>query len=201
MYKVFINEKKLLLSKQKVNLEKSFSYKDSTTLEMAIDRLNHTSCKAINIYGDKLDEIWKAFKKLFKNIDAGGGIVSNNKNEILFIKRLGRWDLPKGKKEKGEQIEQTSVREVAEETGIDKLKIRDFIGCTYHAYKTKKNEVLKTTYWYDMFHDGNQKGTPQQEEGITEIDWKSKKQIKKEVIPNTFNNIQLILEEYQKSIK
>lgn len=197
MYKVFINEKKLLLSKEKVNLEKTFPYKNLATLEMSIDRLKHTSCQEINVYHPDIACVWEAFKSLFKNIDAAGGIVANREGKILFIKRLGKWDLPKGKAEKGEQIEETAVREVEEETNVDELEIRQFIGCTYHTYKTKKNVVLKSTYWYDMLHHGDKKGIPQTEEGITDIDWKTEEQIKTEVLPNTFQNIISILDSYK----
>lgn len=201
MYKVFINEKKLLLSKDKVNLEKTFSYKNSATLEMAIDRLKHTSCKEINIYHPDIHEVWETFQSLFKNIAAAGGVVSNGEGKILFIKRLGKWDLPKGKTEKGEKMEETAVREVEEETCVDQLEIRRFIGCTYHTYQTKKHTVLKTTHWFDMLHHGNKKGVPQTEEGITAIDWKTKEQIAEDVLPNTFQNIISILKSYRENTK
>lgn len=201
MYKVFIDEKKLLLSKEKVNLEKTFLYKNLTTLEMSIDRLKHTSCQEINIYHTDIEYVWKEFKSLFKNIDAAGGIVTNREGKILFIKRLGKWDLPKGKTEKGEEIEETAIREVEEETSVNKLEVRQFIGCTYHTYKTKKNVVLKSTYWYDMLHHGNEKGIPQIEEGITDIGWKTDEQIKNEVLPNTFQNIISILKSYKENTK
>lgn len=203
MYKVFINEKKILLSKEKVNLEKSIEYTNKNDLENAIELLENTSCKEINIYYENIDQLWSDFKLLSKNIDAAGGIVKNTKNEILFIERLGRWDLPKGKAEKGEKIEETAIREVEEETNINKVKIVDFIGCTYHIYitKTKKKRMLKTTYWYAMEYKGNRQGKPQVKEGITAISWKNNQDIEREVLPNTFENIIYILEEYRKKIK
>jgi hypothetical protein len=53
----------------------------------------------------------------FKLIQASGGIVFNQKNEILLIKRLGKWDLPKGKIKKSETLEECAIREIEEETG------------------------------------------------------------------------------------
>jgi len=38
-----------------------------------------------------------AFLLFFKQIEAAGGLVTNEKCEILFIHRMGLWDLPKGK--------------------------------------------------------------------------------------------------------
>lgn len=203
MYKVFINEKKILLSKEKVKLEKSIKYEKKSDLEEAIKLLEKGSCDEINIYNEDLESLWKNFKGLYKNIDAAGGIVKNDKDEILFIKRLGKWDLPKGKAEKGEKIEETAVREVEEETSINKLKVIKFIDCTYHIYKTrtKKKMLLKTTYWYAMKYNGNKKGKPQTKEGITAIDWKSPSEIKKEVLPNTFKNIISILDTYREKTK
>ncbi|HAO06115.1 MAG TPA: NUDIX hydrolase, partial [Chryseobacterium sp.] len=96
MYKVFVNEKKLLLSKQSENLEKTLGYENVTSLEIALDLLENTSVKELNVFGENIDEIWTEFQKLFRIIEAAGGIVNNPEGEILFIKRLGKWDLPKG---------------------------------------------------------------------------------------------------------
>jgi hypothetical protein len=47
-----------------------------------------------------------------------------------------------------------------------------------------------------MTYVGNEKPTPQIEEGISEVSWKNETAINKEVLPKTFKNIQLILNEY-----
>ncbi len=98
MYKVFVNEKKLLISKNPENLEKVLNYESFTTLEIALDLLQNTSTSELNVYGEQIDEIWKEFKKLFRIIEAAGGIVNKPNGDTLFIRRLGKWDLPKGKK-------------------------------------------------------------------------------------------------------
>ncbi|WP_209389984.1 NUDIX hydrolase [Chryseobacterium sp. RR2-3-20] len=196
MYKVFVNEKKLLISKNQENLEKSISFESFTTLEIALDLLENTSTSELNVYGENIDEIWKEFKKLFRIIEAAGGLVSKPNGDILFIKRLGKWDLPKGKMEKGESREESAVREIEEETGLREVELKDFINTTYHIYTERNGDkVLKYTHWFEMFFDGKDTSKPQIEEGITEVAWKNRNQIENEVFPNTFKNIQLIINE------
>jgi ADP-ribose pyrophosphatase YjhB (NUDIX family) len=203
MYKVFVNEKKLLLSKQSHGLEKNISFESSTTLEIAMDLVQNTSVKDINVYGDNIDEIWDQFKKMFRIIEAAGGIVYNEKDEILFIKRLGKWDLPKGKMEKGESREESAIREIEEETSLMNVQLQDFVSTTYHIYTERTGEkILKFTHWFDMYFEGENTAKPQIEEGITEVAWKNESQIESEVYANTFQNIKLILcESFEKKSK
>lgn len=197
MYKVFVNEKKLLLSKQSEALEKTLKYDSFTTLEIALDLLQNTSVKELNVYGEQIDEIWEEFKKLFRIIEAAGGIVNRPNGNILFIKRLGKWDLPKGKMEKGESREESAVREIEEETNLQNVELLDFINTTYHIYTERNGDkVLKYTHWFEMNFDGEDTSKPQLEEGITEVAWKNTSQIESEVFPNTFKNIQLIIKEF-----
>ncbi|ASW72932.1 NUDIX hydrolase [Chryseobacterium piperi] len=198
MYKVFVNEKKLLLSKQTENLEKNVKYENFTTFEIALDLLENTSVKELNVFGDDIDTIWSEFKGLFRIIEAAGGLVNNKNGEILFIKRLGKWDLPKGKMEKGESREESAVREIEEETGLKDVELLDFINTTYHIYVERNGDkILKCTHWFEMSFDGEDTSTPQIEEGITEVAWKNDSQIENEVFPNTFKNIQLIVNEFR----
>lgn len=197
MYKVFVNEKKLLLSKQSENLEKTLGYEGATTLEIALDLLENTSVKELNVFGDNIDVIWSQFQKLFRIIEAAGGIVNNPAGDILFIKRLGKWDLPKGKMEKGESREESAVREIEEETGLADVELVNFINTTYHIYIERNGDkVLKCTHWFEMNFNGEDTSKPQIEEGITEVAWKNTVQIEKEVFPSTFKNIKLIIREF-----
>jgi 8-oxo-dGTP pyrophosphatase MutT (NUDIX family) len=197
MYKVFVNEKKLLLSKQSENLEKTLGYEGVTSLEIALDLLENTSVKELNVFGDNIDEIWTEFQKLFRIIEAAGGVVNNETGEILFIKRLGRWDLPKGKMEKGESREESAVREIEEETGLSNVELVRFINTTYHVYIERNGDkVLKCTHWFEMNFNGEDTSKPQIEEGITEVAWKNTTQIENEVFPSTFKNIKLIIKEF-----
>ena len=196
MYKVFVNEKKLTISKYPEDIEKNLRYEGFATLEIAVDLLQNTSCPELNVYGDNIEELWEDFTHMFHVIEAAGGIVTNPNKEILFIKRLSKWDLPKGKVEKGESLEQAALREVEEETGLRELILENFINNTFHIYTERNGDrVLKTTYWFKMSYVGSGTATPQLEEGITEVDWKSDSRIQQEVFPATFHNIRMILNE------
>ncbi|WP_288436137.1 NUDIX domain-containing protein [uncultured Chryseobacterium sp.] len=202
MYKVFVNEKKLLVSKYPENLEKELRYESFTTLEIALDLLENTSVQELNVYGDNLDDIWQEFQKLFRIIEAAGGLVNNPEGKILFIRRLGKWDLPKGKMEKGESREESAVREIEEETGLSDVELVKFINTTYHIYIERNGEkILKCTHWFEMIYDGEDTSKPQIEEGITEVAWKTTSEIENEVFPSTFKNIKLIVKEFWETKK
>jgi len=197
MYKVFVNEKRLTLSKYPDDITKKLRFEGFATLEIAVDLLENTSCPEMNVYGDNIDEMWEDFTHMFKVIEAAGGVVCNQKDEVLFIRRLGKWDLPKGKIEKGEAMEQAAVREIGEETGLEEVIIDQYLNNTFHIYTERNGEkILKTTYWFRMNYFGNEVLKPQTEEGISEVCWKSKHEITQEVFPMTFENIKLILNDY-----
>ena len=197
MYKVFVNEKKLSISKYPQDLEKQIRYDGPATLEIAIDLLENTSCPELNIYGDDLDGIWNDFNQIYKVIEAAGGVVSNQNKDILFIRRLGKWDLAKGKIEKGESLEDAAVREIEEETGLKDLVLEKFINTTFHIYTERNGEkILKTTHWFKVSYVGNAEPIPQTEEGISEVSWKNDKEIMDFVFPMTFENIKLILNDF-----
>lgn len=132
-----------------------------------------------------------------KIIVAGGGIVTNEKDEILMIFRRGVWDLPKGKLDAGETIESCAVREVEEETGAQNIKLGKLVGITYHEYfdTWKQRDVSKESHWYAMKVTGDQKLVPQTDEDIEEIQWVAKKDLEK-YLANTHKNIVEILTKY-----
>ena len=197
MYKVFVNEKKLSLSNSPKESEKNLHYEGKSTLEIAVDLLENTSVNEINLYHEDLDVLWKDFSRFFRIIEAAGGIVLNDKKEILFIKRLGKWDLPKGKIEKGESLEEAALREIEEETGLKEVEIEKFLNTTYHIYTERNGDkILKTTHWFLMNYLGTESPKPQIEEGILEVSWKDNEEINEKVLGKTFRNIELILNEY-----
>lgn len=128
-------------------------------------------------------------------IIAAGGIVENENKEILLIFRRGKWDLPKGKLDEGETIEECAVREVEEETGLRSIQQGELIEVTLHNYIEKGTEIEKETYWYAMKVEGEQKLVAQTEEDIEDIKW-----VKESELPvylaNTYNNIIDIIEKY-----
>lgn len=198
MYKVFINERKLILSSEPQDSPKILKYDGTHSFEFAIDLLENTASQGLNIYHENIDELWSDFRNFFKNIEAAGGVVVNPERKILFIHRLGKWDLPKGKIEKGESRENAAVREVEEECGIFNLQLKDFISQTYHVYTEKDGKkILKTTNWFEMFYDGTDILKPQIEEGISEVGWKNEEEIEREILLSTFQNIKLILANFK----
>ena len=147
------------------------------------------------IWHSDLEKLKETFFKNFKIIEAAGGIVQNDKKEILFIHRLGKWDLPKGKIEKGENQEACAVREVIEETGVTKLHLKKKIGETYHVYDEFGKHFLKISHWFHMTCPAKQVLQPQTEEHITDIKWVKTIDIK-EPVKNTYPSIKDILAKF-----
>lgn len=143
----------------------------------------------INVYSADLQSLWVDFCSLFNIIEAAGGIVINAEGNYLFIQRLGYWDLPKGKIDPGETIENAALREVEEECGIDGLTITTSAGQTFHTYEHKGWDVLKVTHWFIMRSSFNGTLVPQTEEGITEVRWLDKAEIEQIVLPKTYISI------------
>ena len=141
--------------------------------------------------------MWNDLLLHFKLINAAGGVVKNNKGEILFIFRMGKWDLPKGKIEKGESIEKAAIREVEEECGIGKIKITGKLNPTYHVYELKGKEIIKKTYWFSMKTSDNSIPKAQLEENISEVCWIKKKDIKT-LLKNTYPSIADVVDNFLK---
>ena len=147
------------------------------------------------LWHEDLEKLKKTFFKNFTVIEAAGGIVQNDKKELLFIHRLGKWDLPKGKVEKGEKLEDCAMREVTEETGVKGLSLKKKIGETYHVYDQFGKHFLKISHWFYMTCPSNQELKPQTEEHITDIKWVKTIDIK-EPIKNTYPSIKNILSRF-----
>ena len=90
-----------------------------------------------------LEALRKAFWKKFILIRAAGGLVENEKGELLFMLRRGKWDLPKGKLDDNETLSECAVREVKEETGLTQIKAWKEIDITYHTYVEFGKHILK----------------------------------------------------------
>ena len=144
------------------------------------------------IYGTDLDKLKKSFWKHFTVIQAAGGLVQNEKKEILMIYRRGKWDLPKGKLEKGEKLEECAVREVEEETGLQKVQLKKMLLITYHTYNEFGKHILKESYWYTMKAKSTEEMIPQTEEDILQIEWVKLNAIA-EKMHNTFSSIKDVL--------
>jgi 8-oxo-dGTP pyrophosphatase MutT (NUDIX family) len=176
MYIIFINDNALILSGSKEilngfeNVEVK-AYNDSSSIDEALFELQTDSCKELFLVGSCLPSMWDDFCARFQLIEAAGGVVTNSKKQVLWIRRNDKWDLPKGKVEVGEQIQEAAVREVKEECGLTSIRLGVLLGVTYHIYSCKDVYVLKKSYWFSMSCPAQQDLIPQLEEGITEVVW------------------------------
>lgn len=200
MYKVFINGHILFLAEKpvtKVHGSKKITlvtYMSETDITQTIDTLEKHEGEMLYycITSSNLPLLWRKFKKHFKLIVAGGGLVRNEEGKILFIYRNDKWDLPKGKIEANEEIEMGAIREVKEECGIKNLTIIRHLIDTYHTFGSPMSRKLKRTSWYSMYtEDIDLK--PQEKEGITKAKWKKPSKIEK-IKENTYPNILDVLQ-------
>ena len=105
---------------------------------------------------------------------AAGGLVLCG-GHALLIRKHGQWDIPKGKRKKKERAEKCALREVAEETGLDKgmLAIRQpLCRSSYITYYASK-PVNKTVDWFLMDYAGSldDRLTPDLSENIDLCVW------------------------------
>lgn len=162
-------------------------------LQMMYDELvNKNQFLEVYYYHENEKLLLTSFSSAFKVIEAAGGLVKNKEGEYLFIFRNGKWDLPKGKIEKGEGVKHAALREVEEECGVGKLKIVKELESTYHTYDQDGKAILKRTYWFEMLCEDDSKLIPQTEEGITEVKWLSKKELE-QVTENTYESIKEVM--------
>ena len=157
-----------------------------------IDELQVNCVLQHNIIDKLLDKLHR--------IPASGGVVKNKEGKLLFIKRFGRWDLPKGKIEINESPKEAAIREVKEECNLSELKVIKPLPSTFHLYrspyiKQENNLVLKETHWFEMLHLGHGHISPQIEEHIEDVRWFSSHELD-EVYGSTYGNIKKLLDFY-----
>jgi len=205
MYKIYVNEKPLILvdsisvkdawHSQKRTLVVRYLNKTKQILQY-IDMLNKTKkVDKVVLHHNSKKELWKDFISLMNVVEAGGGLVFNDKNELLVIFRRGSWDLPKGKFEKNEPKRLGAMREVMEETGVDNVHIDKKVGKTYHIFNQKGKRSLKLTYWYSMSTNFTENLIPQQEEDIVKAEWIDPKKFLKTYDP-IYSNVSNIINKY-----
>tara|TARA_B110000914_G_C15428974_1_gene430395 strand:+ start:476 stop:1072 length:597 start_codon:yes stop_codon:yes gene_type:complete len=196
MYKVFFNQKPLILTSKILKSSDSnpFIHIKFSSKNQILKAVKAKKTESVYIYHKNIKKLWEIFIKKFPIIDAAGGLVERSDDKFLFIYRNNRWDLPKGGVEKKELIIEAAQREVKEETGLADLIVINKIGETYHIFKKGKNFRLKRTYWFKMKSDYQGELFPQEEEGITSAEWINKKRIP-EIFKNAYENIKEIVNE------
>jgi ADP-ribose pyrophosphatase YjhB (NUDIX family) len=152
-----------------------------------------------NLYllDNNIEHLFVEFTSLFELIDASGGLVRNEEKKYLFIFRLEKWDLPKGKIEDGENAVDCALREVREETGINDVEIINELPCTYHIYYLNDKRILKRTQWFEMFSASTEQLKPQAEENITVAKWLSYNEVL-DALRNTYSSIESLVKYYFK---
>ena len=190
---VLINEKKLrgnvLILKATHGIIKSILF-----------ILHHKKLKeleSITLVTDEYDQAVEVIKSKFKIIRAGGGIAYNHER-VLMIYRFEKWDLPKGKIEKGESTIEGARREVEEECNI-KVKVKDKICTTWHTYVKGDKDILKKTTWYLMDCLDDSKMKPQLDEGIKEVKWMNKKEVDI-ALYNSYRSVQHVYKKFQEMV-
>ena len=204
-YKVFFNDKRITFASRKnITISKlSFNFDDNCKVEELIIWFNSfvkNDWEDVVLYHSNPSHLFKIFKSAFIKIEAAGGVVLKN-NKLLFILRKGKWDLPKGKIDKGESASESALREVTEECGIKGHSIVKQLPSTFHIYqspykKTKGQWIFKEAIWFEMKYEVDKSGVPQIDEGITEIRWMERNNLS-EILNNTYENLVETINRYR----
>ena len=200
MYKVFFNERTVFLTQDilrsfRENNGLFYKFREKKELKELLFLFN--ALKKIDqlfICHHDTEKLFDEFRSCFRFVEAAGGLVRNRAGKVLFIYRLDRWDLPKGKSEGDETAHDTAIREVEEECGISGLKILSELEPTLHTYFEAGIYYLKKTRWFEMYYGGSEKLRPQQDELITDIIWAGEEDLDR-ITKNTYPSIILLLKE------
>jgi 8-oxo-dGTP pyrophosphatase MutT (NUDIX family) len=202
-YAVYLNRKALLFNNSQnfsspLNTVKTFFGNSITTIQQGFKWLTEVENENAAALFPEIDykNGIELLKTEFKFIVAAGGVVANSANDLLFIERLGLWDLPKGKVEEEESVEVAAIREIIEETGLGSLQNQEFLCSTFHIYWLKNKFILKESVWFSFNTLDNNILIPQQEENITKAEWIKQIDIS-QVLSHTYPSIIEVMETYK----
>ncbi|PWV49004.1 NUDIX hydrolase [Chitinophaga sp. S165] len=174
---IYLNERPLVITATHQGIPAEFkdavlyTEPDAATIESVLQALETGKSEAAIFIHPDTEALVETVKGYFNVLVAAGGLITNPEEEVLLMFRRGKWDLPKGKQDEGENLEAAAVREVAEETGLHTIALEHKIGETFHFYTYKEKRILKHTYWYKMKFTGTELTIPQIEEDIIDIQW------------------------------
>jgi 8-oxo-dGTP pyrophosphatase MutT (NUDIX family) len=210
MYKVFFNDSTIMLTSEikkssKNNISDEFDFNSYSIINQIIHEIEvEKNASEFYLQYHDLNQLWNYFRSRFSEIPASGGLVRNESGLFLFIRRLGVWDLPKGKIERKENPEDAAIREVGEECGLSGMKIIKQLDSTYHIYRSPylnypDNLVLKETKWFLMSYSGSEIPVPERDEDIEEVRWFAAAEFD-QVLPNTYSSLRDLLEKILSAI-
>ena len=200
MHKIYIEKRCIIIcppDELSLSDPNAILYNIGTSVDIpALVGLFESSDTLVKVYipTDDIEDTYRRICAEFVEVNAGGGLVSNRRGDLLLISRNGLWDLPKGHQDPGEEISVTALREVQEETGIYELVLRDLICITDHCYIRDGKWHLKHTWWYDMLHTDPSDLTPQREEDISKAAWVAKSSLPAFLV-NTYPSIAEVFRE------
>jgi ADP-ribose pyrophosphatase YjhB (NUDIX family) len=201
MYSIYFNNRKLSVCPLKENTNYNsnavvyYNSNDLNTKQLPefMESNQKINLLVLPVEENKIDCVFEKICSEFNQINAGGGLVRNSAGEYLLIFRNGKWDLPKGKQEAGEDIKVTAVREVEEECSIDSLELGNLLCVTHHTYRMNGEFMLKHTFWYNMEYKGDAALKPQTEEDIEMCKWVKGEEIA-ELVKDTYPSIKRVFE-------
>jgi 8-oxo-dGTP pyrophosphatase MutT (NUDIX family) len=180
MLKIFFNNKPLFIVDQITSEVEEYLHHEDTVF---IDEFNSHTVKAM-LHEMNLQKIhagvfmhedtvavFNAIKKKYTFIQAAGGFVHTDDHNLLMIFRRGKWDLPKGKRDDGEDLETCALREIKEETGLQQVKSEGNLTTTYHTYHQDGRYWLKESHWFMVHSTKQTEFIPQLEEDIEKCVW------------------------------
>lgn len=180
--KVYYNNKPLILTNDRKSYIKEHPIAEGylpltgafpRSFRLAFEHLSKLTALGAIIEDISEKALEEELHALYEPVQAGGGVVLNEDGQVLMIHRRGKWDLPKGKLDDGEDLSRCALREVSEETGLNKLTLGNKICDTYHVYAQNGQNLLKCTAWYSMTGTVHEPLVPQEEENISEAKWVS----------------------------
>jgi 8-oxo-dGTP pyrophosphatase MutT (NUDIX family) len=203
LYKVYFGDKPLFLTdedtKEIQHLRTqpgtvTFDYFNEQAVPAIVSAIQDAAYKRVIVHHQNSSELIEALKKELHLIVAAGGLIYTDEHFLLLIFRKGKWDLPKGKVEDNQPLDDTAVREVQEETGVKNVEIKSLVTITYHTYYQNNELILKETHWYLMHCSKEQTLTPQLEEDIEKCEWVHKNNLSK-YLENMHQSVKDVLQE------